>query len=192
MDNYIAIVVDSDEKAFAELHSLWNLDATGDITVHGAAVIHRDKFGHVDVATKDTDPGVRTIVGAGLGALIGALAGPVGSAIGIAGAASIAAGTAAGIGAAAGGTAGLTADMIKSGEHEEAAFESGFVMKPGQAAVIAEVSEDWTTPVDTSAQSRGGKVYRRAKSAVRDSSLFGDDYADYLYPYDYEPHFSTS
>jgi uncharacterized membrane protein len=192
MDNYTAIVFDTDEKAFEGLHALWNLDATGDITVHGAAVIHRDEFGHVDVATKDTDPGVRTIVGAGLGALLGALAGPVGAAAGIAGAASIAAGTAAGIGAAAGGVAGLTADAVKAGEHEEAAFESGFVMKPGQAAVIAEISEDWTTPVDTAAKNLGGKVYRREKSAVRESSFFGDDYSDYLYPYDYDPHFYAS
>jgi uncharacterized membrane protein len=189
MDNYVAIVFNSDEKAFDGLHALWRLDDSGDITVHGAAVIHRDQFGHVDVATKDTDPGVRTIVGAGLGALLGALAGPVGSAAGIAGAASIAAGSAAGIGAAAGGTVGLTADAVKSGEHEEAAFETGFVMNPGQSAVIAEVAEDWTTPIDTAMTRLGGVVYRREKGAVRDASFFGDDYPDYLYPYDYQPHF---
>ena len=33
----------------------------------------------------------------------------------------------------------------------------------------------------------GGTIYRRAKSDVRDDSLFGDGYEDYLYPYDYEP-----
>lgn len=176
MDNYVAIVFDTDEKAFEGLHALWNLDATGDITVHGAAVIHRDRFGHVDVATKDTDPGVRTMVGAGLGALLGAFAGPI----------------AAGIGAAAGGLVGGTADVVKAGEHEEAAYESGFVMKNGQAAVIAEVSEDWTTPLDTAAKRLSGVVYRRPKSDVREASFFGDDYADYLYPYDYEPYFSAS
>jgi uncharacterized membrane protein len=192
MDNYMAIVFDSDEKAFEGLHALWDLDATGDVTVHGAAVIHRDEFGHVDVATKDTDPGVRTIVGAGLGALLGALAGPIGSAVGIAGAASIAAGSAAGIGAAAGGAVGLTADAVKAGEHDEAAYEAGFAMKPGQAAVIAEVSEDWTTPVNAAEKPLGGTVYRRSKGDVRESSFFGDDYADYLYPYDYNPHFYAS
>ena len=192
MDNYIAIVFNSDEKAFEGLHGLWDLDSSGDITVHGAAVIHRDQFGHVNVATKDTDPGVRTIVGAGLGALLGALAGPVGSAMGIAGAASIAAGTAAGIGAAAGGVTGLTADAVKASENDEAKYESGFAMKNGQAAVIAEVSEDWTTPIDTLAKRLGGAVYRRSKGDVRDSSFFGDDYADYLYPYDYKPSFQTS
>ena len=190
MDNYVAIVFDNDEKADNGLHTLWKLDDNGDITVHGAAVIHRDQFGHVEVATKDTDPGVRTMVGVGLGALLGALAGPIGTAAGIAGASTIAAGTAAGIGAAAGGAVGLTADAVKSGEHEEAAFESGFVMKNGQAAVIAEVSEDWTTPIDAAEKPLGGKIYRRAKSDVRDSSFFGDDYADYLYPYDYQPTFA--
>jgi uncharacterized membrane protein len=191
MDNYIAIVFSSDEKAFEGLHALWNLDSRGDITVHGAAVIHRDQFGHVDVATKDTDPGLRTIVGAGLGALIGALAGPVGSALGIAGAASIAAGSAAGMGAAAGGLTGLTADAVKAGENDEAAYESRLVLNPGQAAVIAEVSEDWTTPINTEAARLGGTVYRRSKSDVRDASFFGDEYQDYLYPYDYNPRFAA-
>jgi len=192
MDNYVGIVFDTDEQAFEGLHALWNLDDSGDITVHGAAVIHRDKFGHVDVATQHVDLGARTIVGAGIGALLGAIAGPVGSAMGIAGAASVAAGSAAAIGAAAGGTVGVTADLVKAAEQEEAGFESTFTLRPGQAAVIAEVSEDWTTPVNTAAARLGGTVYRRTKKEVRDASFFGDDYADYLYPYDYKPYFSRS
>jgi len=187
MDNYIAVVFDSDEQAFQGLHALWRLDDQGDITVHGAAVIHRDKQGHTDVATKQDDPGARTAVGIGLGALLGALAGPIGAAAGT----TIAAGTAAGIGAVAGGSIGLTADAVKAGEHEEAAYEAGFAMRPGQAAVIAEVTEDWTTPVDTAMTALGGKVYRRTKDVVRDNSLWGDDYDYYLYPYDYNPSFAA-
>jgi uncharacterized protein YcfJ len=80
---------------------LWNLDAQGDIIVHGAAIMHRDGSGSMNVATKDTDPGLRTAIGVGLGALIGALAGPLGVAAGTA------IGTAAGVGAAAGGFVGL-------------------------------------------------------------------------------------
>jgi uncharacterized membrane protein len=74
MDNYIAVVFETDEEAFAGLHALWNLDEGGDVTVHGAAVIHRDTDGHVDVATKRTDPGLRTVLGVGMGALLGDLA----------------------------------------------------------------------------------------------------------------------
>ena len=184
MDNYIAIVVDNDEKADAALHALWNLDAQGDITVHGAAVMHRDKYGYADVATKDTDPGVRTAIGIGLGALLGALAGPIGSA---AGAAAAAAGTGAAIGAASGGVVGLTADAAKADEHEQAAFEGGFVLPKGKSAVIAEVSEQWTTPIDDMASRFGGSVYRRSKSDIKNDMWFDSDYPEYLYPYDYEP-----
>ena len=63
-------------------------------------------------------------------------------------------------------------------------------MPAGKSAVIAEVSEDWTTPVDTLALSLGAKVYRRPKGDVTNDSLFGPGYADYLYPYDYDPVFA--
>ena len=185
MDNYVAVVFDTDNEAFAGLHALWKLDDRGDITVHGAAVIHRDVYGHVDVATKSTDPGLRTAAGVGIGALLGALAGPIGAAAG----ATVAAGTAAGIGAAAGGVVGLTADAVKSSEHEEAAFETSFAMKPGQSAVIAEVSESWTTPIDSEMTRLGGIVFRRQKGDVRDNAMWGD-YGDSLYPYDYDPYFA--
>jgi hypothetical protein len=164
---------------------LWKLDAQGDVTVHGAAVVHRDSYGAVDVATKQTDPGVRTALGIGIGVLLGALAGPIGAAAGKV----IASGTAMGVGAAAGGALGVTADAVKADEHDQAAYETGFVLPKGKSAVIAEVSEDWTTPVDTVEQSLGGKVYRRPKSAIRNDSMDWD-YSDYLYPYDYQPSFT--
>lgn len=180
MDNYVAIVVDNDSTAFDVLHAIWKLDDKGDVTVHGAAVVHRDKFGYTQVAQKDTDPGLRTALGVGIGALLGALAGPVGAAAG----ASIAAGTAAGIGAAAGGIAGLTGDAIKADEHDQAAYETSFVLQPGKSAVIAEISEDWTTPIDTVAKRFGAAIYRRAKSDIHNDS-WNYDYPGYLYPYDY-------
>jgi len=185
MDNYVAIVFDNDAKAYEGLHALWNLDDSGDITVHGAAVIHRDQYGHIEVATKETDPGVRTAIGIGVGVLLGALAGPIGAAAG----ATVATGTAIGVGAAAGGVAGLTADAVKSDEHEQAAYETGFVLPRGKSAVMAEVSEDWTTPIDTMAARLGGKVFRRSKGDVR-GDQWNADYGDYLYPYDYEPQFA--
>jgi len=185
MDNYIAAIFDSDQKAFDALHELWRMDDRGEITVHGTAVIHRDKYGFVDVATKDTYPGLRTAAGVAIGALLGALAGPIGSAAG----ATVAAGTAVGIGAAAGGAAGVTADVVKADEHEEFAHETGFTLAPGQSAVLAEVSEDWVTPVDTALGRMGGIVFRRSQNAVQESGFWGD-YA--LYPYDYNPVFKNN
>ena len=77
---------------------------------------------------------------------------------------------------------------MKSGEHEEAAYESGFVLAAGQSAVVAEISESWTTPVDTLAKRLGGTIHRRPKGDVTSDSFFGPGYGYYLYPYDYDPY----
>ena len=151
MENYAAAIFDSDEKAFDALDALWKLNRTGDITVHGAAVIHRPTSGKATVALKRTAPGLRTALGAALGALLGALAGPTGVAAG----------------AYAGGVAGLGGDVATGGEHLEAADEVEAALRPGQAAVIAEVSEDETSLLDPTMHALGGRVYRRSREELR-------------------------
>jgi uncharacterized membrane protein len=176
MDNYVAVVFDTDGQASDALHELWNLDNSGAITVHGAAVIQRDRQGRMQVATKRTDAGVRTVAGIALGALIGSIFGPAGAAVGIA--------------AAAGGVLGLSADAVKSDEREQAAREARLSIADGQFAVLAEVSEDSPAPIDVAMQPLGGVVYRRAKNAVNNDALGDSYYADLLLPYDYQPHFT--
>jgi hypothetical protein len=102
----------------------------------------------------------------------------------------VVAGTAAGFGATAGGIAGLFSDTRKAAEHDEVMYDTGFVLASGQSAVIAEVSEDSTIPVDNAMEQVGGSVYRRAKSDIQNDAFFGD-YSTYMYPYDYEPHFDN-
>ena len=86
MRNYIAVVFNDTGKAYEGLHALWQLDGEMEVTVHGAAVVHRDNLGQFQVDTKETHPGLATAVGVGIGALLGALAGPAGAAVGAAGA----------------------------------------------------------------------------------------------------------
>ena len=182
MHNYVAVVFDNSSKAYEALHALWQLDHAEEITVHGAAVVHRDNLGQFQVDTKETHPALATAVGVGVGALLGALAGPAGAAIGAAGGASI--------GAATGGVAGLIADADRSDTRHEAAFKTGFVLANGQSAVIADVSEDWTSAIDTRMQSLGGVVYRRARSDLEDDVWYDNGYYpydSYLYPYEYIP-----
>ena len=174
MRNYVAIVFNDSGKAYEGLHALWQLDHEVEITVHGAAVVHRDSLGYFQVDTKETRPALATAVGVGVGALLGALAGPAGAAVGAAGGA--------GIGAAMGGTAGLLADAGRADSRDQAAAEARSILAAGQSAVIADVSEDRTSVIDTRMRELGGVVHRRAKSAVEDDAWF-DDY--YLYPYDY-------
>ena len=83
----------------------------------------------------------------------------------------------------------MMADLDRADTRQEAADETGFVLGVGQSAVIADVSEDWTTPIDTSIRKLGGKVYRRPRSDIRDDSWYSPayPYGYYLYPYEYIP-----
>jgi len=181
MRNFVSVVFDTSGEAYDGLHELWNLDREGDVTVHGTAVVHRDSVGRLVVDTDQTDPPLATAVGAGIGALLGALAGPAGAAIG--------AGGGAALGAATGAAAGLIADVDRADVESEAGSETRFVLQPGQHAVIADVSEDWTTPINERMKRLGGTVYRRSRDAIRDEAWSGpyDPYYNYLYPYEYRP-----
>jgi uncharacterized membrane protein len=181
MRNYVAVVFDDKSKAYEGLHALWQLDDAAEITVHGTAVVHRDALGNFQVDTKETHPALATAVGVGVGALLGLLAGPAGAAVGAAGGAAI--------GAATGGVVGVAADLGRADTRDQAAGETRFVLGTGQSAVIADVSEDWTSPIDTQMHKLGGIVYRRAKSDLEDDIWFDDNYfyPSYLYPYEYIP-----
>ena len=88
--------------------------------------------------------------------------------------------------------AGLVADAGRADTRDQALAETRFVLGKGQSAVIADVTEEWTSPVDTRMRELGGKVYRRTRGAVEDDSWFDDyypyyPYDAYLYPYEYIP-----
>ena len=69
MSTYIAIVFESETKAGAGLHKLWQMDTDAELTVHGAAIVRRDDLGDIQVSHKHTDAGMRTAVGVGIGVL---------------------------------------------------------------------------------------------------------------------------
>ena len=190
MRDYVAVVFPHTNKAYEGLHALWRLDDAGKITVHGTAVVHRDILGQFQVDTKETHPALATAIGVGVGALLGALAGPAGAAAGAAKGAGVGAAAGAGIGAATGGVVGVAADLGRADTRREAAIETRFVLRPGQSAVLADVTEEGTSAIDTRMHSLGGVVYRRSKKHLEDDVWFDDGffpYDDYLYPYEYVP-----
>lgn len=159
MDNYIAVVFATDVQAFDGLQALWTLNRKGNITVRGAAVIRRDLGGKIEVEKKQTLPGLRTVLGATVGFLLGNLAGPAGAAAG----------------AYAGAVGGLGADVVKSGEHDEAAGELERILRPGQSAIVAEVAEDETSLIDPTMRRLDGVVFRRSKNEIRGKFFDLDD-----------------
>ena len=83
MEHVIAVTFERDGNAAAGLDALVELDSAGQIDLNEAAVVVREKDGHV--AVKDEIPGFRvegTATGGLLGLLIGILGGPLGILIG--------------------------------------------------------------------------------------------------------------
>ena len=152
MRNFVSVVFDTSAKAYDGLHEFWSLDREGDVTVHGTAVVHRDSVGRLVVDTDQTDPPLATAVGAGIGALVGALAGPAGAAIGAGGGAPSAPPQAP--------LPGLWRISNAPTSKTRPGLKQASFCSPG-SAVIADVSEDWTTPINERMKRLGGTVYRR-------------------------------
>ena len=150
MDNMLVIVFDSETKAYEGTKALQELQHEGSIKLLAKAVIARDASGKVEVRqTQDISPS-GTAVGLLAGSLIGLIAGPVGVAIG----------------AGAGTLGGLTYDLADMGVEKDFLIEAEKSLQPGKAAVVAEVIEDWTLPLDNRMKSLGGVVLRRTREDV--------------------------
>lgn len=150
MDNMLVIVFDSETKAYEGIKALQELQQEDSINLLAKAVIARDASGKVAVRqTEDISPSA-TAVGLLTGSLIGLIGGPVGVAIG----------------AGAGTAAGLAYDLGDIGVEKDFLDEAGQSLQPGKAAIVAEVIEDWTLPLDTRMQSLGGTVIRRTREDV--------------------------
>ena len=70
------------------------------------------------------------------------------------------------VGASLGGLAGLVFDANKSGVDVTFVDDVSKALTVGKTAVLAEVEETWTTPVDTRLHKLGGMVFRRLRGEV--------------------------
>jgi len=151
MDRMLVVVFDTEPKAYEGKKALMQLDGEGSIVVYAYAVVGRNADGTTMVRQSD-DPGpLGTLVGTAVGALVGLLGGPAGAAIG----------------AAAGLVGGGTVDLNNARIGEDFVDDVKQQLVPGKFAVVAEIQEDWTTPVDTRMEAIGGKVFRRALSEAK-------------------------
>jgi uncharacterized membrane protein len=151
MDRMLVVVFDTEQEAYEGKKALLQLDSEGSIAVFAHAVIAKNADGTATVKQGD-DPGpLGTLVGTSLGSLIGLLGGPAGLAIG------------ATVGLLAGSTADLNNARIGGDFIDDVARE----LLPGKFAVLADVQEDWTTPVDVRMEAIEGTVFRRSLSDVK-------------------------
>jgi hypothetical protein len=74
------------------------------------------------------------------------------------------------IGATAGLAAGSAADLDNARIGDDFITDVTKQLQPNRVAVVAEIEEDWTTPVDTRMEAIGGTVFRRALAEARKTS----------------------
>ena len=158
MERMLVIIFNDEAKAYEGSHALKQLDAEGSIAVHAAAVIKKNADGRVTLKEEEEDFPIRAVAGTAIGALIGLLEGPIGLAVG----------------AVAGTLAGSIGDLHVAGVDAEFVDDVAVTLTAGKCAVIADVSEEWITPVDTRMEALGGTVLRKARRLVEDEERAKD------------------
>src|SRR5579864_6007888 len=151
MDRMLVVVFDNETKAYEGKKALLQLDYEGSISVYSYAVVAKHADGTATIKQGDDSGPIGSLVGTSLGSLIGLLGGPIGVAIG----------------ATAGLAAGGAVDLNNARVGEDFIDDVSKVLLPNRVAVVAEIEEDWTTPVDTRMEPIGGLVFRRALSEVK-------------------------
>jgi len=153
MNRMLVVVFDDEGKAYEGRKALLELSAKGSIFVFASAVLAKSSDGTAAVKEQDDAP-LGTLLGTSMGTLIGLLAGPVGTAIGALG----------------GLTLGLMTDIDASRIGSDFIDDVRKALSPGKVALVADIDEEWTTPVDTRMEKLGGTVFRRRFSDVRDTA----------------------
>jgi uncharacterized membrane protein len=158
MDKMIVVTFDNERKAYEGGKALRELDAEGEIVLYAQAVIAKDANGQVTVVQAADEGPLGTAVGLATGSLLGLLGGPVGVVIG----------------ASAGMFGGMLSDLAYLGVGEDFLGEAGQSLQPSKAAVVAEIWEDWVTPLDSRMEAAGGVVFRRSRTEFVDTQIERD------------------
>jgi len=154
MERMLVVVFDSDAKAHEGSRALERLADEGRIAVYADGVVAKDAGGMTTVIKGDDAGPLGALGGTTVGSLLGMLGGPVGVLIG-----------------AAGGLAlGATTDFARARVGDDFVTDVSNALAPGKTAVVAEIDEESTGPVDARMAELGGIVFRRALSDVEDSA----------------------
>lgn len=169
MNTIVVAAFDTEKDAYEGLDALKDLDKNKDITLYATSIIAKSRNGEVEVKQAADKGPIGTVVGMLTGAVVGALGGPAVAAT------SAAAGAAAGT--AAGGLGGLLFDVGSAGVDIEFLDDISAVLLPGKTAIIAEIDEDWVTPVDIKIGELGGVIFRRSRHQIAEDQLASESAA---------------
>ncbi|HUJ47917.1 MAG TPA: DUF1269 domain-containing protein [Rhizomicrobium sp.] len=145
MTKYIVVVFPNETKAYEGKRALGELHSEGSITVYGSAVIAKEKDGKIAVKEAVDSGPLGMGVGGLVGGLVGLLGGPVGAVLGM----------------EAGLIVGGIADLADAGVGADFVDAVSTKLSAGKTALVAEIAEDWVTPLDTRMEALGGEVIRK-------------------------------
>jgi uncharacterized membrane protein len=152
MNKVLVAVFDNEKTTFEGLSALKELHEQGDITLYATAVVSKNEKGEVSLKTAADEGPIGTATGLFAGSLIGLLGGPIGLALG----------------ATTGALMGLVFDAGADDINTAFVDEVANALTNGKTAIIAEVDETWTIPVDARLESLGAIVFRRLKYEVEE------------------------
>src|ERR1700693_6007630 len=154
MSKFVVTTFSSEANAYEGTRALRELHAQGDLTLYGLAVITKDSDGKLSVK-QGPDELAGTAVGSLVGALVGVLGGPAGIIVGL----------------TAGMLLGSISDLLNIGVGTDFLDKVSRELAPGKVAVIAEVDEDWVTPLNTRMEAIGATVVRGWRSDFEDEQI---------------------
>lgn len=149
----LVAVFGNETAAYEGLSALQDLHQDGDITLYASAVISKNANGELQLKTAAK----RGVAGAATGLLAGSLIGLIGGPVGLF------------VGAVSGILAGLFFDIGSEQVNIDFVDEVSTALKKGKTAIIAEIDEEWTVPVDT--RLSDAMIFRRLKHEVADDQL---------------------
>jgi uncharacterized membrane protein len=155
MSKFVVVVLQDEKKAYEALHAIKALHDEGTVTYYGSAIVERKADGKLDVKQTVDEGPLGLATGSLVGGLLGLFGGPAGAAIGF----------------AAGGMVGSVRDVLHAGVGGDFIEKVTRDLEPGKFAVIAELSEEWTAPIDMKMEAFGGKVVRQDRDEFMDDQL---------------------
>lgn len=155
MDKMIVIVFDGEPAAYAGARALKELHWEGSITLYSGSVIVRESNGRIQLKQVINLGQAGSVLGTATCALVGALGEEA----------------TAGMGAA---LAGQAPHLSSAGVSEDFLRDVARSLRPNRSAVVAEIEEDWITPLDSLMDMLGGIVFRRVRAELGDAALERD------------------
>jgi uncharacterized membrane protein len=152
MERMIVVVLDNEKLAFEGTSALRQLELDGSLSIYACAVVVKHADDTVSVKQIDDELPFGGLAGTAVGSVIGLLGGPVGMTIG----------------ALSGLAVGAFYDLDTARVGVDFVEEVSESLSPNKVAIIAEIEEAWTTPVDTRMEALGGAVFRRTLRDVRE------------------------